>query len=135
MLNRVRRHQRGVTLRQVFLPPRVPKRLLDLTASRSCQIDSNTTSEADGSTGSRMRYPRHRALLLTRSADEERNLVAARRGIRAPWLHEKPARWVESYCGPSYDTTPDRPVWLTGLCVHDLVLAWTVRVFGVLFRA
>src|SRR5271166_5751908 len=36
-------------------------------------MDSNTTSGAEASTGSRIRYPRHPALLLTRAADEERN--------------------------------------------------------------
>src|SRR5262249_15455626 len=45
-----------------------------LTASRSRQMDSNTTSGTDASTGSRIRYLRHPTLLLTRAADEERNL-------------------------------------------------------------
>src|SRR3974377_2174829 len=36
-------------------------------------MDSNTTSNADASTGSRIRYLRHPILLLTRAADEERN--------------------------------------------------------------
>jgi len=38
---------------------------------RVCQMDSNTTSGADPSTGSRIRYLRHPILLLTRAADEE----------------------------------------------------------------
>src|SRR5215472_2485390 len=38
-------------------------------------MDSNTTSGADASTGSRIRYLRHPVLLLTRAADEERNLL------------------------------------------------------------
>ena len=42
-----------------------------LTASRSRQMDSNTTSGADASTGSRIRYLRHPTLLLTRAAHEE----------------------------------------------------------------
>jgi hypothetical protein len=42
-----------------------------LTASRSRQMDSNTTSGANASTGSRIRYLRHPTLLLTRAADEE----------------------------------------------------------------
>src|SRR5215471_12376764 len=37
-------------------------------------MDSNTTSGANVSTGSRIRYLRHPTLLLTRAADEERNL-------------------------------------------------------------
>src|SRR6516225_1984566 len=37
-------------------------------------MDSNTTSGADASTGSRIRYLRHPTLLLTRAADEEGNL-------------------------------------------------------------
>jgi len=37
-------------------------------------MDSNTTSGANASTGSRIRYLRHATLLLTRAADEERNL-------------------------------------------------------------
>jgi hypothetical protein len=42
-----------------------------LTPAQSRQMDSNTTSDADASTGSRIRYLRHPALLLTRVADEE----------------------------------------------------------------
>src|SRR5262249_21138349 len=44
-----------------------------LTASRSRQMDSNTTSGANASTGSRIRYLTHPTLLLTRAADEEWN--------------------------------------------------------------
>jgi len=72
MVNRVGRHKCGVTLWQMWLRHASPN--ATLTASRSRQTDSNTTSGANASIGSRIRYLRHPTLLLTRAADEEWNL-------------------------------------------------------------
>src|SRR6516165_3377823 len=72
MVNRIGCHKCGVTLWQCDCCHASPN--ATLTASRSRRMDSNTTSGADASTGSRIRYLRHPTLLLTRAADEERNL-------------------------------------------------------------